>query len=53
VGVEVGADVGDGSKQINPNHAEDVQEWLLVEVEVPVAVDVGMGGGEVIGCELV
>jgi hypothetical protein len=44
VGVEVG--VGDGSTQISPNQADDVQEWLLVVVAV---VDVGIGGGEVMG----
>jgi len=44
VGVEVG--VGDGSTQISPNQAEDVQEWLLVVV---APVDVGIGGAEVMG----
>lgn len=47
VGVEVGVEVGDGSTQISPNHAEDVQEWLVVGVLVAVAV--GIGGGDVIG----
>lgn len=44
-------DVGDGSTQISPNQAEDVQEWLLDATLV--TVDVGLGGGEVIGCEFV
>jgi hypothetical protein len=48
VGVEV--EVGDGSTQINPNHSEEVQEWLL---KVLVAVAVGIVGGDVIGCDLV
>jgi hypothetical protein len=47
-GVEV--EVGEGSTQINPNHSEEVQEWLL---KVPVAVGVGIVGGDVIGCDLV
>jgi hypothetical protein len=48
VGVKV--EVGDGSTQINPNHSEEVQEWLL---RVLVAVGVGIVGGDVIGCDLV
>jgi hypothetical protein len=51
VGVEVGIDVGDGSTQISPNHADEVQEWLLVVVLA--AEEVGMVGGEVIGCRFV
>jgi len=51
VGVELGLAVGDGSTQINPNQAEDVQEWLLVVVLA--AVEVGIVGGDVMGWEFV
>jgi hypothetical protein len=46
VGIEFGVDVGDGSTQISPNHSDDIQEWLVVVIG---AVEVGIGGGEVIG----
>jgi hypothetical protein len=46
----VNVEVGEGSMQINPNHSEEVQEWLL---EVLVTVGAGIGGGDVIRCNLV
>jgi hypothetical protein len=38
---------GDGSTHISPNHSDEVQE-CVVRLGV---IDVGAGGGEVIGCD--
>ena len=46
MGVEVGLDVDEGSRQINPNQASDVQEGLLFALEVVLVL--GMTGGDVI-----
>jgi hypothetical protein len=51
LGVEVRVEVGDGSKQISPNHALEVHEWLLIVVVG--AVELGMAGGDVMGWEFV
>lgn len=49
--VGVGEEVGDGSTQINPNHSFEVQEWVLVVLFG--AVEVGIGGGDVMVCDRV
>ena len=46
----VGVAVGDGSRQISPNQADEVQEWLVVALG---AVEVGIAGGEVMVCDCV
>lgn len=40
--------MGDGSIQISPNHSLEVQVVLVAVLEVGL----GIGGGDVIGCEL-
>ncbi len=50
-GAAVGA--GDGSIQINPNQAEEVQEWLVVLSGVLSGGDDGIAGGDVITCDCV
>jgi hypothetical protein len=49
--VDVGVAVGEGSSQINPNQADEVQEGLVVGVDI--LVELGITGGDVIGCEWV
>jgi len=49
--VEDGVEVGEGSRQINPKNAGDVQDSLLIEVVG--AVELGIAGGDVMECEYV
>jgi len=47
--LSAGALTGDGSTQISPNHSLEVQ--VVAVVVAVLEVRLGLGGGDVIGCE--